>query len=227
MITHLINLFFPKSCAACTSFLLADEIVICTSCRHKLPVTNHHLTKDNEVIKKFYGRIPLEFGSALFYFHKRGMVQEMIHRLKYKSLEDVGEMIGNWYAEEMKNIEIITSADFIIPVPLHKKRLRERGYNQVEKFGKAISEKFNIPYNDTILVRKVYAKTQTKKNLLGRNDISVSTFDVVFDASLDGKHFILVDDVITSGATLELCSRALLKIPNVKISIVCMAMSHS
>ena len=227
MIGHLLNLFFPKSCAACTSFLLTQEIVICTSCRHKLPLTNHHLMEENELIKKFYGRIPLEFGASLFYFHKKGMVQELIHKLKYKGQEDIGEMIGNWYAEELKTIEIIQSADYIIPVPLHKKRLRLRGYNQVTKFGEALSENLKIPFNDSILVRKVHSKTQSKKNFTGRIDINETTFDVQFDESLDGKHFILIDDVITSGATLESCSRAVLKIPNAKISIVCMAMSHS
>lgn len=227
MFSHLLNLFFPKSCAACASFLLTQEIVICTSCRHKLPLTNHHLIEENELIKKFYGRIPLEFGASLFYFHKKGMVQELIHKLKYKGQEDIGEMIGNWYAEELKTIEIIQSADYIIPVPLHKKRLRLRGYNQVTKFGEALSENLKIPFNDSILVRKVHSKTQSKKNFTGRIDINETTFDVQFDESLNGKHFILIDDVITSGATLESCSRALLKIPNAKISIVCMAMSHN
>ncbi|MGV9002665.1 ComF family protein [Flavobacterium sp.] len=227
MLNHLLNLFFPKSCAACTSFLLVQEIVICTNCRHKLPLTNQHLMDDNELIKKFYGRIPLEFGASLFYFHKKGMVQELIHKLKYKGQEEIGAMIGAWYAEDLKTVKIIKSADFIIPVPLHKKRLRSRGYNQVTKFGEALSENLNIPYNDTVLVRKVFAKTQSKKNLLGRIDITQSTFDVHFDASFHDKHFLLVDDVITTGSTLESCSRALLKIPNAKISIVCIAMSHS
>lgn len=227
MFQHLVNLFFPKSCAACTSFLLADEIVICTGCRHKLPLTHHHLMEDNEVMKKFYGRIPLEFGAALFYFHKKGMVQEMIHKLKYQGQEEIGEMIGVWFSEELKNNNIIKTADYIIPVPLHKKRLRERGYNQVAKFGNELSKNLNIPYHDKILIRKTYSKTQTKKNLLGRIDINENTFDVTFDDSHNGKHFLLVDDVITTGSTLESCSRALLKIPNAKISIVCMAMSHS
>ena len=226
MFQNLINLFFPKSCAACTSFLLAEEIVVCTGCRHILPLTNHHLLPDNETIKMFYGRIPIAFGASLFYFHKKGMVQEMIHKLKYKGHEEIGEMIGNWYAEELKTVEQLKLADYIIPVPLHKKRLRKRGYNQVTAFGKALSFNLNIPYNEGVLFRKVFAKTQSQKNFSGRLDITETTFDVVFDESLHGKHFVLIDDVITTGATLESCSRALLKIPNAKVSIVCMAMSH-
>jgi ComF family protein len=227
MFQHLVNLFFPKSCAGCHSFLLSDEKVICTLCRHEIPLTNHHKMENNEVVQKFYGRIPLEFASSLFYFHKKGNVQEMMHKLKYKGHEEISEMIGNWYAEELKHLEQIKAIDFIIPVPLHKRRLRERGYNQVEGFGKALSENLNIPYEDTVLYRKVYTKTQTKKNLLGRSEIGETIFDVSFKENHHGKHFLLIDDVITTGSTLEVCSRALLKIPDAKISIVCMAMSHS
>jgi ComF family protein len=226
MINHLINLFFPKSCAGCHAFLLTDELVICTQCRHEIPLTNHHKIEQNEVVQKFYGRIPLEFGASLFYFHKKGIVQEMMHKLKYKGQEEVGETIGNWYAEELKNLEQIKTIDYIIPVPLHKKRLRERGYNQVAGFGKAMSKNLNIPYEDQLLQRKLYTKTQTKKDLLGRIEVIDKVFDVAFSEYHHGKHFLLIDDVITTGSTLEACSRALLKIPDAKISIVCMAMSH-
>ncbi len=227
MIKHLLNLFFPKSCAGCHSILLVDEKVICTQCRHEIPLTNHHLIAENEVMQKFYGRIPLEFGAALFYFHKKGIVQEMIHQLKYKGHEEISEMAGNWYAAELKELKQINEIDYIIPVPLHKKRLRERGYNQVEGFGKALSTNLSIAYDDQLLFRKLHTKTQTKKDLLGRADVISTVFDVNFNETHHGKHFLLIDDVITTGSTLEACSRALLKIPDVKISIVCMAMAHS
>ncbi len=226
MFQYLINLFFPKCCAGCSSFLLADEVVICTQCRHEIPLTNHHSIEDNEVMKKFYGRIPLEFASSLFYFHKKGITQEMIHKLKYKGQEEIGEIIGYWYAEELQNVEVLKTADYIIPVPLHKKRLRHRGYNQVDGFGKALSGSLGIPFDETILRRNVYAKTQTKKNLLDRTEVKEATFEAVFNEDHHGKHFVLIDDVITTGSTLEICSKALLKIPDAKISIVCMAMSH-
>ena len=227
MWNDLLNLFFPKSCAGCHSILLREEKVICTQCRHEIPLTNHHKIKENEVIQKFYGRIPLEYGSALVYFHKKGIVQEIIHKLKYKGQEEIGEIIGEWYSEDLQKLEEIKSIDYIIPVPLHKKRLRERGYNQVESFGKSLSSKLKIPYNNQLLYRKLYTKTQTKKDLLGRADVISTVFDVSFSEDYHGKHFLLIDDVLTTGSTLEACSRAILKIPNAKISIVCMAMSHN
>jgi ComF family protein len=227
MWNHLLNLFFPKSCAGCHAILLIDEKVICTNCRHEIPLTNHHKIEENEVFQKFYGRIPLEFGAALFYFHKKGIVQEMMHQLKYKGNQEIGEIVGDWYAAELKDLEPMKNIDCIIPVPLHKRRFRERGYNQVTTFGKALAQNLNILYDESILQRKLYTKTQTKKSLLGRADINKTIFDVTFSENHHDKHFLLIDDVMTTGSTLEACSRELLKIPNAKISIVCMAMAHS
>lgn len=227
MFKNIINLFFPPVCAGCHSFLVSNENVICTLCRHNLPLTNHHLNPENEAFKKFYGRIPVEYTSALLYFHKKGIVQELIHNLKYKGQEQIGTVLGEWYAEDLKNSLTIQSVDEIIPVPLHKRKLRERGYNQVTNFGNALSESLNIPYNPNLLVRNIYSKTQSKKNLLNRSEGIDSIFDVDFTQKDHNKHFLLIDDVITTGSTLEACSNALLKIPGAKISIVCMAMAHS
>ncbi|MES2851973.1 MAG: ComF family protein, partial [Bacteroidota bacterium] len=218
---------FPKVCSGCSSFLLSNENVICTVCRHDIPLTNHHLNPENDAFKKFYGRIPVLHTSALFYFHKKGIVQELIHNLKYKGHEEIGAILGEWYAEDLKTIELLESVDEIIPVPLHRRKLKERGYNQVTAFGTALSSSLNIDYNDSLLIRNVYSKTQSKKNLLGRTEGIESTFDVSFTEKDHNKHFLLIDDVITTGSTLEACSRALLKIPGSKISIVCMAMAQS
>ncbi|MFV8363174.1 ComF family protein [Flavobacterium sp. ZT3P35] len=227
MFESLINLFFPKVCSGCSSFLLTNETVICTVCRHDIPLTNHHLNSENEAYKKFYGRIPIVHASALFYFHKKGIVQELIHNLKYKGHEEIGAILGEWYAEDLKTIALLHTADEIIPVPLHPRKLKERGYNQVTTFGKSLSASLKIDYNDSLLKRNVYSKTQSKKNLLGRTEGIETIFNVTFTEKDHNKHFLLIDDVITTGATLEACSRALLQIPGAKISVVCMAMAHS
>ncbi|WP_348799125.1 ComF family protein [Flavobacterium adhaerens] len=227
MFNSLINLFFPKVCSGCHAILMTNEKVVCTICRHELPVTNHYLNPENEAFKKFYGRIPVVHASAFLYFHKKGMVQEMIHNLKYKGHEEIGTFIGDWYASYLKDCEDLKDIDAIIPVPIHKKRLKERGYNQVANFGKALSENLKIPLKDTILQRKVYSKTQSKKNLLGRTEGIETVFDVSFTEDDSNKHYLLIDDVLTTGATLEACSKELLKIPGARISIVCMAMAHS
>jgi ComF family protein len=227
MFKSIINLFFPKVCSGCNSFLLTNENVICTVCRHDIPLTNHHLIPNNDAFKKFYGRIPVLHASALFYFHKKGIVQQLIHNLKYKGHEEIGTILGEWYAEDLKTIDVFQNVDEIIPVPLHRRKLKERGYNQVTAFGEALSSSLNLEYNNALLVRNIYSKTQSKKNLLGRTEGIETIFDVSFTEKDHNKHFLLIDDVITTGSTLEACSRALLKIPGARISIVCMAMAQS
>lgn len=227
MLKSLFNLFFPKNCPGCSGLLLESELVICTACRHDLPFTQHWQMQENEIFRRFYGRLPLEHASAMLYFHKQGIVQQLIHNLKYNGREDVGSLMGQWYATDLKNVEELQSVTDIIPVPLHPKKLRERGYNQVEEFGRAIAHILSVPYNDKLLLRTAYTKTQTKKNLEDRAAIIGSAFNVDYTEEDNGKHFLLVDDVMTTGATLESCGRALLSIPGSKLSIVTIAYAHS
>lgn len=227
MFKNLINLFFPPVCSGCHSFLMTNETVICTHCRHHLPQTNHHLQTENEAYKKFYGRIPVEHASAFLYFHKKGMVQELIHNLKYRGHQEIGTQLGYWYAEDLKKIAVLKEVDAVISVPIHKKRWRKRGYNQVDTFAEAIAFTLNIPVRKDLLFKKINAKTQSKKNLLGRMYGNQKVFEVKYSPADQHKHYLLLDDVLTTGATLEACSKALLEIPGIKISIVCMAMAHS
>ncbi|CAM3653655.1 ComF family protein [Flavobacterium chungbukense] len=226
MINYLINLFFPKVCDGCRGILLQNENVFCTVCRHEMPLTQYHLDSKNEAIKKFYGKVDIQFAATFLYFNKKGMVQELIHNLKYKGHEEIGTVLGNWYVEDLKEVCFELPFDAVIPVPLHKRKLKERGYNQVTNFGKAIAEGLGISFNETLLLRKVYSKTQSKKNLLGRSENIESIFDVEFTKTDHNKHFLIVDDVLTTGATIEACSRALLKIPGARISTICIAMAH-
>ncbi|WPO79895.1 ComF family protein [Flavobacterium sp. KACC 22761] len=192
-----------------------------------MPLTQFHLDKENEAAKKFYGKVEIEHASALLYFIKKGIVQELIHNLKYKGHEEIGTVLGFWYAEDLKELKPNHPFEIVIPVPLHPKKFKERGYNQVTTFAKALSDGLNLTFDDRILFRKKYSKTQSKKNLLGRTENIENIFDVKFTEENYNKHFLIVDDVLTTGSTLEACSKALLKIPGAKISIVCMAMANS
>ncbi|GGD21060.1 amidophosphoribosyltransferase [Flavobacterium orientale] len=207
--------------------MLKNEAIICAICRHELPITRHIELDSNEISKKFYGRLDLVHGSALFYFHKKGITQELIHNLKYKNHQEIGTFLGEWYGEDLKPLHEKIKFDAIIPVPLHKKRLKERGYNQLTTFGHSLSKSLNIPYNEHILHRDVYAVTQTKKSFFERTDDKKTAFGADFTSVDHGKHFLLIDDVITTGATLEACGKLLAAIPNSKISIVTLAYSHS
>nr|WP_262410606.1 ComF family protein [Flavobacterium johnsoniae] len=227
MFNFIIDLFFPKVCSGCRSVLMTNETVLCTNCRHEMPLTQYHLDPDNQAVKKFYGKVEVEHVSAFLYFNKQGIVQELIHNLKYKGHEEIGTVLGNWHAEDLKELKLKNPFDVIIPVPLHPRKFKERGYNQVTTFGKALSETLKIPFDNSILYRKKYSKTQSKKNLLGRSENIENIFDANLSEENENKHFLIVDDVLTTGATLEACSRALLKIPGAKISIVCMAMANS
>ena len=227
MLKNLLKLIFPKLCFGCNNLLLQNEHVICSHCRHNLPLTNHHLISNNDTTKKLYGLINLEFGASMLYFHKDGIVQKLIHNLKYKGNENIGTFLGEWYANEIKNNAIIKTVSEIIPVPLHTKRLKERGYNQVDSFCKALSKELDIPFNNTLLIRKKYSKTQTTKNKTERQLHNDSVFDISKTATNENKHYLLIDDVITTGSTLELCAKALLKIPNTKVSIITIAFTQS
>ena len=205
--------------------MLASENVICTDCRHHIPLTNHHNIKNNEAILKFYGKLDVVYASALFYFQKKGIVQELIHKLKYKGHQEIGATIGYWYADELKNIKLLNDIDFIIPVPLHQKKIKKRGYNQVTAFANALSETLKIPVKELLLIRKKDTKSQTKKNRINRSAVLEHVFSVDETIEYQNKHFLLIDDVITTGATLESCGRELLKIQGARLSIVCIAMT--
>lgn len=226
MLNNLINLFFPHICEACKLPLRDNEKVVCINCRHELPVTNFHFDNNDAVKKVLYGRVQLENATALLYFSKKGLVQELLHNLKYRGHEQIGKFLGDWLGDELKTIENYKAIDVVVVVPLHKNKRRERGYNQVTKFGMAIAKALNISYNENTLVKIKSAKTQVFKDRISRFDDANTRFALSETQSLKGKHILLVDDIITTGATIEACAILLKTIENVKISIATMAIAE-
>ena len=226
MIINLLNLFFPKVCYACSNLLLDNEKHICTTCRHDLPVTNFHFENSEAIKKVLYGRVKLELGTSLLKFEKKGIVQHLLHNLKYKGHETIGKVLGEWLGNELKSIEAYNTIDMVIPVPLHKRKLRKRGYNQVKLFGLEIAKALEVEYVDTVLLKTTATKTQVFKKRIARWDNSNEVFTIENKLLIEGKHILLLDDIITTGATIEACSNVLNKAENIKISVATMAIAQ-
>lgn len=225
MLKSIVNLFFPKVCNACHNQLNDNEDTICLDCRHDLPVTNFHFDDSDTIKKVLYGRAKIEHGTALFRFEKKGNVQRLIHNLKYKGHENIGFILGNWLGGELKTIEAYQNIDAIIPVPLHENKLKKRGYNQVAKFGQQIAEALNAEYLDDVLIKISNTKSQTNKKRFARWSSSDELFALKNITKIENKHILVVDDIITTGATLEACISVLSVAENSKISIATMAIA--
>ncbi len=221
----LLKLFYPDQCNACDNLLSSGENLICTTCRHALPLAHFHTTTYNPIIKLLYGRTSLELAVALFYFDKKTRVQQLIHNLKYRGQKKLSAYFGIWLAEQIIDIETFKNIDCVIPVPLHKKRLKSRGYNQVEGFGKAIANALNKPYIDDILYRTKAINTQVFLNRRFRSTEVIGSFSLRNEEELKGKHILLVDDLITTGGTVEGCFLALQKATDIKLSVAVMAIA--
>jgi ComF family protein len=220
--SDIIQLFFPETCVICENTLAYGEITVCICCRSVLPLTLFTSVPENQLEKNFFGRILLEEGTALLYYQVGNPAQKLLHQLKYKGRVDVGIFIGNWLGEIINQSDRFKRIEAIIPVPLHPKKERQRGYNQVSEFGRRISTTLDVPFIENVLIRKVFKESQTKKDRIHRM-ISDGIYAVEDPAALKGKHILLLDDVITSGATIEACCQALYQIPGIKISIAAMA----
>jgi len=225
MFHDFINLLYPRICHICEAELLKNEELLCTSCLHDLPITSYHLDNENPVKKVFYGRVKINKATALLHFRKKAGVQHLIHDLKYRGHREIGTYLGKWLGTELENIDW-SNIEVIIPVPLHKSRLRQRGYNQVEDFGREIAKFLNAEYMDDVLLKISTTQTQTLKNRLSRWGKIEETLQIKNSEKIKGKHILLVDDLVTTGATLEACAHKLLETPDIKISIATMAITN-
>jgi ComF family protein len=225
VIDDFISLLFPRICAACGNSLLKQEEIICISCEFHLPRTNFHLSPDNPVSRLFWGKIPLESAAAYLYFNKGSNVQRLIHQLKYKGRKDIGIKLGRQYGQDLKVSPFFQKIQLIIPVPLHTRRLKKRGYNQSEQFAIGLGETMKIPVDPNAICRKKETETQTNKSRFKRWQNVAEVFEIKNSNSLEMKHILLVDDVITTGATLESCILTLASIRGIRISVATIAVA--
>lgn len=223
MFNALLDLIFPKLCFGCREILLNNEHTICYQCRNSLPLTHHCSLSKNEAIQKFYGRVPIEYASCFLYFSKGGIVQNILHNLKYHNQPEISYFLGKMYAQHIQTSTYYKNIDAIIPVPLHKDKLRNRGYNQLDGFAKALSEELKAPISQHLLYKTKNYSSQTKKNIFDRTSKTEEKFEIKFSEEDYNKHYLLIDDILTTGGTLESCSKKILTIPNSKVSIACLA----
>lgn len=216
-------LFFPDVCKCCDAALLESEDQICIKCRFDLPVAEMTNISNNDVEKAFYGRVDIAFATTLLIYKRKGVVQKLIHQLKYKGQEDLGIFFGKWLGEELAASERLPKIDYVVPVPIHKRKLRKRGYNQVAKFAQEIAKAINAVFNDDQLLSVARKETQTLKQRIDRWKNVKEKFYLKDAAFFENKNILLVDDVITTGATLESCALELQRTKAINISIATIA----
>jgi len=220
-----INLMFPDLCVVCGVNLQKNEHQLCLTCLHDIPRTNYHLIVDNPIERKFWGKVPIHRATSYFFFQKGSSFQKLLHILKYQGNKEIGELLGKYAAMDLLDSPDFASVDLIIPVPLHPQKYRLRGYNQSEWIGKGISDILNKPVNTTSLQRIRENTTQTQKSVYERYENTEGIFQLCNKTELEGKHVLLIDDVLTTGSTLEACIVALLDAPGIKISVFTLAVA--
>lgn len=219
------NLVYPNLCAVCEQKLAQQDLPMCLSCQFKLPKTDFHKEKENEFTERFWNRIPLENGAAIFYYRKAGLTAQLIHQFKYHNKRKIGSQLGEYYGGILASTPSFQEIDLIIPVPLHRDKERKRGYNQSAIFGSGLSSQMGIPMLKDCLRRTIFTKTQTRKGTLDRLENVENIFEVATPEQIEGKHILLIDDVMTTGATLEACAIPILQLPGSKVSMVTMAIA--
>lgn len=222
-LTDFISLFYPSYCFACNEGLAKGEEILCTKCRLDLPRTNYHCNQKNPLYNRLYGRLPVQFAAAYLLFRKGGKVQQLLHALKYMNHPEIGITLGRVYGRELFEYGYHEKIDGIVPVPLHESRQRKRGYNQSEEFAKGLAEILSKPVLGKAVQRVTRTDTQTRKTKLKRWYNVKEVFEVKDAEAISGRKILLVDDVITTGATIEACGQALLQAQCESISVASIA----
>ncbi|MCR9102526.1 MAG: phosphoribosyltransferase family protein [bacterium] len=221
----LLGLFYPNLCYACDRNLPSGQSdPICLACRYKLPQTDHHLHLENAFTERLWGRLELQAAAAFFQFVKDGRAQRLLYHLKYNGKQEVGQYVGKWYGEVLRSVPAYQSVEAIVPVPLHPRKEKMRGYNQAAWFAKGLEASMERPVVHA-LKRVVFTQTQTRMTRAERQVNVRQAFEPVAGVDLSGRHVLLVDDVVTTGATLEACGAELLRHSNLKLSMAAIAIA--
>lgn len=215
----LVHLFYPHLCEGCRRQLVADETVLCAGCETELALTNYHTMPVNETELRFSGRFPFERATSYAWFTEDGLLQHLMHGLKYKDRKETGVWFGRRFANALAQSNWLAGIDAIVPVPLHPAKEAQRGYNQSEVIAEAMAKQLGLALMPHALMRNRATESQTSKSRTERAANVAGAFVVANTELLAGKHLLIIDDVLTTGATTEACALALLATPGVKISI--------
>ncbi len=222
----IIRFIYPHTCIGCGGELYNPKHFQCLECMASLPVTGFEKTQDNYTMNLFTGRLPLIKGGSWLFFEKDSLTQKLIHEVKYRGNKSLGEYLGYIMGLKMSEAGWFDDVNVLIPLPLNKKKLVMRGYNQSEILCRGLSLATGVPVEHVAVMRTIFTETQTKKSRIQRWRNVAEVFDVLEGAHLEGKHVLLVDDVVTTGATLDACGQVLLRLNNLKLSVLTLAVAH-
>jgi ComF family protein len=218
-----INLLFPKTCCACSQTLIFSENILCTDCLIQLPQTNIGFSNSQSLANRFKGKVEIKAAYSFLKYSKGGKVQKLLHNLKYKNRQDVGIFMGNLYGNKLKSEGNLPEIDILIAIPLHEKKMILRGFNQSDLIAQGLSESLDVPHETNIISRVKATETQTRKSRIDRFFNVDNVFEVVDKDNILGRKVGLVDDVLTTGATIEVCAIALLEAGAKEVSIFSLA----
>lgn len=222
-----VHLFFPRCCVVCGAPLAEGEEAICTRCNIDMPRTNYHKEKDNLVERMFWGKIPLERATSYFFYRKGSDFRRILHQLKYGGRKELGATMGRFMAAELSATDFFEDIDVIIPVPLHPRKRRARGYNQSEWIARGVSQVIGIPVDVSSVVREKHTDTQTRKSAYERWENVDGIFRLHYPERFTGKHVLIIDDVLTTGSTTTACADVFCEVAGIRISILTLAVADS
>lgn len=228
LLQRVLNVMTPDKCAICGSPLRGSEEHICVSCLSELPFTDTWKNPaDNDMVKMFWHQIPIERSCALFHYKSHSPSSQAIYSLKYKGKPDMGRFLGRLLGENAQKVDFFAGIDAIIPIPLTKSRMAERGYNQCLMVAEGLSEVCHLPILEDAVERVTFLESQTHKNRWQRRENVEQVFRLAGRTDLKGKHLLIVDDVCTTGATILACCEELMKAGNVKFSVLTIGLTES